>query len=292
MSQKLRWGILGVAAINDRLMPAFKASKTVDLRGIAILPATPGFAVTPTSGLSTTEAGGSASFTVALNTPPTAEVVIPVATSDASEGTVNVSTLTFTPVNWNTTQTVTVTGMDDAVYDQDVTYTIVLGAAASADADYNGLNPADVSVTNRDNDPSPTKFYVVNDATQNQTYEYGPTGALVESYNLNSGNTAPRGAASSIAGDKTWVVDANRKVYVYNNSGVLLGSWTAGTLANNCLLEDKAGSKVGETLAHEIGHYLGCTDHYEATLWYHLMYGITDARGIHIPREDANMMNL
>lgn len=34
MSQKLRWGILGVAAINDRLMPAFKASKTADLRAI------------------------------------------------------------------------------------------------------------------------------------------------------------------------------------------------------------------------------------------------------------------
>jgi predicted dehydrogenase len=35
MSRKLRWGILGVAAINDRLMPAFKASATVDLRAIA-----------------------------------------------------------------------------------------------------------------------------------------------------------------------------------------------------------------------------------------------------------------
>ena len=55
--------------------------------------------------------------------------------------------------------------------------------------------------------------------------------ALIESYSLNTGNTAPRGAASTIAGDKTWVVDANRKVYVYNNSGGLLGSWTAGTLA-------------------------------------------------------------
>jgi xylose dehydrogenase (NAD/NADP) len=35
MSKKLRWGILGVAAINDRLMPAFKASRTVELKGIA-----------------------------------------------------------------------------------------------------------------------------------------------------------------------------------------------------------------------------------------------------------------
>lgn len=32
---KLRWGILGDAKINQRLLPAFKASKTVDLRAIA-----------------------------------------------------------------------------------------------------------------------------------------------------------------------------------------------------------------------------------------------------------------
>jgi len=34
-----------------------------------------------------------------------------------------------------------------------------------------------------------------------------------------------------------WVVDANRKVYVYNTSGALLGSWTAGTLASNATPE-------------------------------------------------------
>ena len=38
-------------------------------------------------------------------------------------------------------------------------------------------------------------------------------------------------------GDKTWVVDANRNVYVYNNSGGLLGSWTAGTLATKATVE-------------------------------------------------------
>jgi predicted dehydrogenase len=35
MNQTLRWGILGVAAINDRLTPAFQASRTADLRAIA-----------------------------------------------------------------------------------------------------------------------------------------------------------------------------------------------------------------------------------------------------------------
>ena len=82
-----------------------------------------------------------------------------------------------------------------------------------------------------------TKFYVVNDASLDRTYEYNATGTSVETYGLNIGNTAPRGAASTIAGDKTWVVDANRKVYVYNNSGVLLGSWTAGTLVSNATVE-------------------------------------------------------
>jgi hypothetical protein len=235
-SESLRQRVYSADLDGGNVAVVFEA-RANDLRGIALLPATPGFAITPTSGLSTTEAGGMTTFTVALNTPPTASVVIPVATSDTSEGSVNVSSLTFTPANWSTPQTVTITGVDDATYDQDVAYTIVLGAATSADANYNGLNPTDVSVTNRDNDPAPTKFYVVNDATQNRTYEYGPTGALVDSYNLNSGNAAPRGAASSVAGDKTWVVDSNRKVYVYNNSGGLLGSWTAGTLATSATVE-------------------------------------------------------
>ena len=48
---------------------------------------------------------------------------------------------------------------------------------------------------------------------------------------LTAGNTAPRGAASTSAGDKTWVVDANRKVYVYDNSGGLVGSWSLGSLS-------------------------------------------------------------
>ena len=46
----------------------------------------------------------------------------------------------------------TVTGVDDYVDDGDIGYTIVTAAAASADANYNGLNAADVAVTNVDND--------------------------------------------------------------------------------------------------------------------------------------------
>src|SRR6185295_14486284 len=108
--------------------------------------------VSPTSGLVTSEAGGAASFTVVLDSQPTADVVVAVASSNTAEGTLAVTDLTFTSANWNTPQTVTVTGVDDAVDDGNVGYTIMTGAATSADGNYNGINPANVAVTNTDND--------------------------------------------------------------------------------------------------------------------------------------------
>jgi hypothetical protein len=112
----------------------------------------PGITVTPTSGLTTTEAGGTATFDVALISAPTANVTISIASSNASEGTVSTSSLTFTAANWNIAQTVTVTGMNDAVDDGDIAYSIITGAAVSADAGYNGMAVADVALTNVDND--------------------------------------------------------------------------------------------------------------------------------------------
>jgi hypothetical protein len=108
--------------------------------------------VTPTGGLVTTEAGGTASFTVVLRSQPTANVVIAVASSDPSEGGVSASSLAFTAANWNVAQSVTVTGVNDFVDDGDVAYGVTLGNASSGDANYAGLDPADVAVTNTDND--------------------------------------------------------------------------------------------------------------------------------------------
>eukprot|EP01059_Diplonema_ambulator_P030329 TRINITY_DN5151_c0_g1_i9.p1 TRINITY_DN5151_c0_g1~~TRINITY_DN5151_c0_g1_i9.p1 ORF type:complete len:6713 (+),score=1239.17 TRINITY_DN5151_c0_g1_i9:1796-20140(+) len=112
---------------------------------------TPGITVTPLAGV-TTEAGGTTTFQVALNTQPTASVTIALTSSDITEGVVTPASITFTTTNWNTAQVVTVTGQDDAVDDGDVTYTIATGAAISSDAGYNTMNAADVTVTNTDND--------------------------------------------------------------------------------------------------------------------------------------------
>src|SRR5256885_765520 len=113
---------------------------------------TAGITVIPTSGLTTTEGGGTATFTIALATQPTANVTIGLSSSDLTEGTVAPASLTFTPANWNTAQTVTVTGVDDFAVDGNVAYTIVTAAATSTDASYDGHTPADHAATNIDND--------------------------------------------------------------------------------------------------------------------------------------------
>ena len=113
------------------------------------------FVISAISG-NTTEAGGTATFIVRLSKQPTADVNIGVSSSDTTEGTVSPASLTFTSVNWNTDQTVTVTGVNDSIVDGNIAYTIILAAATSADSVYNGLNPDDVSVTNIDDDTLPT----------------------------------------------------------------------------------------------------------------------------------------
>jgi len=60
-----------------------------------------GITVTPTSGLNTTEAGGTATFTVVLNSEPAADVTIALSSSDTTEGNVSPASLTFTSANWN-----------------------------------------------------------------------------------------------------------------------------------------------------------------------------------------------
>src|SRR5262249_4367394 len=89
---------------------------------------------------------------VVLNSQPTADVVIPLSSSDTTEGIVSPSSLSFTPANWNVPQTVTLTGVDDNELDGDVAYQILTAPAVSHDPKYSGLDAQDVSVVNKDND--------------------------------------------------------------------------------------------------------------------------------------------
>ena len=110
-----------------------------------------GVAVGAVSGQAT-EAGGTATFTVRLTGPPSANVRIGVSSGDSGEGRVAPTALDFTTATWNTAQTVTVTGVDDSVPDGTVTWDVDLGAPTSADGSYSGLAARTVSVTTVDDD--------------------------------------------------------------------------------------------------------------------------------------------
>ncbi|MEP6524884.1 DUF4347 domain-containing protein, partial [Microcoleus vaginatus DQ-U2] len=112
---------------------------------------TAGFTVSPKA-ISTTEAGGKADFTVKLDSQPTANVTIGLRSDNVAEGTVSTDSLTFTPANYNEPQTITVSGVNDLVADGPLPYKIVTAAAVSTDANYNNLDPDDVTVTNSDDD--------------------------------------------------------------------------------------------------------------------------------------------
>jgi len=112
--------------------------------------------VSPITGLITTEAGGTDEFTIVLGKEPTADVMIPIESSNIEEGTVSPEELVFNPSNWDNPQTVTVTGVDDGIDDGDVEYTIALGPAESDDNNYDGQELPVVEVTNLDlNSPPP-----------------------------------------------------------------------------------------------------------------------------------------
>ncbi|HPR26300.1 Calx-beta domain-containing protein, partial [Lentimicrobium sp.] len=130
-----------------------------------------GFIVTPTS-LTVSENGTSQTFTIVLTSQPATDtenyvVVVDVASSNTNEGTVDISQLTFTHLNWNTPQTITVTGVDDIVVDGTIAFTILntVNTTLTTDPNYDPLNPADVSVNNTDNDAATV---AINDVTLNE----------------------------------------------------------------------------------------------------------------------------
>jgi hypothetical protein len=221
---------------------------------------TAGVTVSPTSGLVTTEVGGTAMFTVVLTSEPTADVAFSMTSSDTTEGTVSPATLTFTALNWNVPQTVTVTGVDDSFFDANVAYSILTGAGVSIDLAYSGRDPADVALTNTNNEVPPYLQQAYVKASNTGAGDY-----FSESFSLSGdGNTLAVAAlnedssATGVGGNQADnSAAAAGAVYVFTRSG---STWTqqAYIKASNTDANDFFGSAVaisndGNTLA--VGAY-------------------------------------
>lgn len=160
----------------------------------------PGVLVAPTSGLVTTEGGGTATFTVVLATQPTSSVLIAIQSDDASEGRVTPGLLTFSSLNWDEAQTVTITGMSDSEMDGNVMYNVQTLAAASTDDDYRGIDPADVSVLNVD---LGTPQIIVSRTSGIETDESGATDAFTMQLNFAPASSVSIALSSSDTGEGT-----------------------------------------------------------------------------------------
>ncbi len=110
------------------------------------------FFTTSETELSLNENGGEETFTVVLGVQPTSDVVFDIFSSDTNEAVVSVAQLSFTSSNWNIPQTISVTGVDDAI-DQDDTVTINISVNdAGSDDNFDVLPNQSVSIVLADDD--------------------------------------------------------------------------------------------------------------------------------------------
>ena len=109
-----------------------------------------GITLTQTGGTTNvTEGGATDSYTLVLNSQPTADVAISL--NAGTQVTTSTNSLTFTPANWNVAQTVTVTAVDDAVVEGSHNGAIT-HSVTSTDAQYNNITIAQIAVGITDND--------------------------------------------------------------------------------------------------------------------------------------------
>ena len=107
----------------------------------------PSIIVTPTEGLQTTSAGGTATFTVRLSKAQkkNTSVIIQLNSNNEDEGKIDKDSLSLT----KNPQTVTITGQNDGGdYEVPVPYAIILSNAVSADPNFSGQKPSNVLVQN------------------------------------------------------------------------------------------------------------------------------------------------
>ncbi|MCC5620913.1 Calx-beta domain-containing protein [Nostoc sp. CHAB 5715] len=151
-----------------------------------------------------TEGGTDDSYSLVLGSQPSADVTITI--SSGKQIKTSTQALTFTALNWNVAQNVTVTAVDDVVIEGDDSETIQ-HTATSSDANYDGIAIASVNVGITDNDIPLSKsadsdvFTVkgngdkarlsveLTDPSSNQLYELGVF--TVDNQQGNIGDIAP-----------------------------------------------------------------------------------------------------
>ena len=130
-----------VASDSDEFLTVNSASFTItddDTRGITISPAS----LATGSGIGMKE-GGTSTYSLVLDTEPTDTVTVTVASEQDNLIRLTPETLTFTPSNWSTTQTISVVSLDDGA---DTSFRDAFIAHGVSGGDYGSVSVGDISV--------------------------------------------------------------------------------------------------------------------------------------------------
>ena len=96
--------------------------------------------------------GGADTYSVALDSEPHDSVSVTLKSNDTSIAALSLAVLTFTASNWNTEQTVTITGVEDTIVNDSARSTWITHRVSSKDTDYSEYTLTKVAVTVADND--------------------------------------------------------------------------------------------------------------------------------------------
>ena len=196
----------------------------------------PGFTLSTTT-LTVSESGTTATFTVVLNSQPSSDVVFDVTSGDTSEATLSTAALTFTSSNWNTAQTVTVTGVDDSLIDGDIVSTTTVSVNdGSSDNAFDGLSDQTVSVTTEDDDSVSVIDNVSPVITSGQKYSYKENqladfeiGTVVATDNVELKSLS----LISVFGSDTFDYTSDKWFFLNSSSGVIILTSTGTDGASN-----------------------------------------------------------
>ena len=130
-----------VASDSDEFLTINSASFTItddDTRGITVSPAS----LATGSGIGMME-GGTSTYSLVLDSEPTDTVTVTVSSEQDNLIRLTPETLTFTPSNWSTTQTISVVSLDDGA---DTSFTNASIAHRVSGGDYGSVSVGDISV--------------------------------------------------------------------------------------------------------------------------------------------------
>ncbi len=194
----------------------------------------------------TAEDGQTGQLSIKLTSQPEHNVTITIISSDMTEGeVVPPTTLTFTPANWSTTQSVTIKGIDDNLVDGDQSYTVSI-SSASNDAKYNNITKQQ-NFTNSDDDTIPQ--------TDLGQIDTNRTSCQVDAADLGNGKYQIQVWITDTNGStctpNTLVLSANAFSVISNNAAA--GYFEAQGIAQEVILHANGATEIISKILDENG---------------------------------------